>query len=173
MFFYGTEKRVIKDNFVGISVNEVLQNSITFNLKILLRNVDSDSMANSVESRQPFMDYRLIGFLNTLPSNYKIHKGWTKYLARIAFKDKLPERIVWRKDKLGWPLLSKSWISGDFGLQAWETIKKSRFLEDFVGSRIRDSDLPSIKEIPRPFFRLYNLARHYEMFFDSQNKFFV
>jgi len=31
MFFYGTEKRVIKDNFVGISVNEVLQNSITFN----------------------------------------------------------------------------------------------------------------------------------------------
>ena len=111
-------KRVIKDKFVGISVNEALQNSITFNLKILLRNVDSDSMANSIESRQPFMDYRLISFLNSIPSNYKLHNGWTKYLARIAFKGKLPNNIVWRKDKMGWPQPIRQWLNEGFGFKA-------------------------------------------------------
>jgi asparagine synthase (glutamine-hydrolysing) len=128
-------------------------------------------MANSIESRQPFMDYRLITFLNSIPSNYKLHKGWTKYLARIAFKNKLPDNVVWRKDKLGWPEPSRNWISGSFGLEAWNAIKKSRFLEDFLDCKILDDVLPSIKNIPRPFFRLYNLARHYEIFFNRQNKF--
>jgi len=164
-------KRVIKNMYVGVTVNKALYNSITFNLKNLLRNIDSNSMANSIESRQPFMDYRLMTFLNSIPSNYKLHKGWTKYLARIAFKNKLPDNVVWRKDKLGWPEPSRNWISGSFGLEAWNAIKKSRFLEDFLDCKILDDDLPSIKNIPRPFFRLYNLARHYEIFFNRQNKF--
>jgi|TARA_B100002003_G_scaffold191651_1_gene180777 hypothetical protein len=37
-------------------------------------------------------------------------------LAHIAFKDKLPENVVWRKDKLVWQQPSRSWISGSFGL---------------------------------------------------------
>ena len=163
-------KRVIKNNFVGISVNEALQNSITFNLKILLRNVDSDSMANSIESRQPFMDYRLISFLNSIPSNYKLHNGWTKYLARIAFKGKLPDNIVWRKDKLGWPQPLRHWISGNFGLQAYNNIKESKFLKELLKTDISEETLSLVIKQPRPFLRLYNLARHYEIFYNSEDK---
>jgi len=162
-------KRVIEDRFIGISVNKALHNSITFNLKIHLRNVDFCSMANSIESRQPFMDYRLISFLNSIPSNYKLRKGWTKYLARIAFNGKLPDNIVWRKDKLGWPQPRKNWFFGNYGQQAWNEIKRSRFLEDFVGMKI-DDDIRFTKGVYRPFFRLYNLLRHHEMFF-NRNEF--
>lgn len=163
--------RRVVSRFTGVSVNGALYNSINFNLKHLLRNIDSYSMASSIESRQPFMDYRLISFMNSIPYNYKLHKGWTKYLARIAFKNKLPDNIVWRKDKLGWPQPSKSWISGSFGLQAWDVIKNSHFLKDLLSSNIIDDDLPSIKQVPRPFFRLYNLARHYEIFFNNHEVF--
>jgi asparagine synthase (glutamine-hydrolysing) len=64
----------------------------------------------SIESRMPFMDHRLIEFNASIPSNFKIYKGWNKYYARIAFQDKLPSEIVWRKDKMGWPSPKEDWL---------------------------------------------------------------
>ncbi len=64
-------------------------------------------MAFGIESRSPFMDYRLVEFALSLPENYKIniHKKTkeisTKYLLRKAFKDILPKQIYNRKDKVG------------------------------------------------------------------------
>ena len=67
-------------------------------------------MAFSIESRMPYLDYRLVEFLASVPSCYKIHKGWTKYLARLAFSKRLPDEIVWRKEKMGWPAPEKQWF---------------------------------------------------------------
>jgi asparagine synthase (glutamine-hydrolysing) len=39
-------------------------------------------MANSVETRVPYLDHRLIEIMYTLPSQYKMRNGQTKYLAR-------------------------------------------------------------------------------------------
>jgi asparagine synthase (glutamine-hydrolysing) len=74
-------------------------------------------MAHSIESRMPFMDYRIFEFLSTVPSCYKIHNGWTKFLARLAFDKKLPDSIVWRKDKMGWPIPEEKWFKGN--LNSW------------------------------------------------------
>ncbi len=74
-------------------------------------------MAFSVESRMPFLDYRLAEFLASVPSSYKIHKGWTKMPARLAFDKKLPDSVVWRKDKQGWPVPEDHWFRG--GLRDW------------------------------------------------------
>ena len=46
-------------------------------------------MYYSLEARMPFMDYRLVSFNLSVPSSYKIHNGWTKYFARMAFGKKL------------------------------------------------------------------------------------
>jgi asparagine synthase (glutamine-hydrolysing) len=150
------------------TINQELHHSVVANLKDRLRKVDFYSMFSSIESRQPFMDYRLISFLNEVPSTYKMKNGWTKYLARMAFKDKLPDDIVWRKDKLGWPQPTNELLSGAFGLKACDSIKKSIFMRDVFGG-ISDKNLNLLKKYPRYFFRLYNVVSHYGIFFNKIN----
>ena len=150
------------------TINQELHHSVEANLKDRLRKVDFYSMFSSIESRQPFMDYRLISFLNEVPSTYKMKNGWTKYLARMAFKDKLPDNIVWRKDKLGWPQPTNELLSGAFGLKACDSIKKSIFMRDVFGG-ISDKNLNLLKKYPRYFFRLYNVVSHYGIFFNKIN----
>lgn len=67
----------------------------------LLRYADRNSMAFSVETRLPFLDYRLAEFAMSVPSEYKIRNGWTKNLIREGMKGIIPEDIRKRKNKLG------------------------------------------------------------------------
>jgi asparagine synthase (glutamine-hydrolysing) len=89
-------------SFTG-DVSELLADFMTYSLVHLLKVEDRNSMAHSVEARVPFMDHRLVDYLFQVPAIYKIRHGWTKWLLRLAAKDLLPEPIVWRKDKLGFP----------------------------------------------------------------------
>jgi asparagine synthase (glutamine-hydrolysing) len=157
-----------KNKITYRSINQELHHDTLVNLKDRLRKVDFYSMFSSIESRQPFMDYRLISFLNGIPSTYKMKNGWTKYLARMAFKGKLPDDIVWRKDKLGWPQPTKELLSGEFGSIACNSINKSVFLREEFGG-ISDKNLNLLKKYPRYFFRLYNMVRHYEVFFNKRH----
>jgi len=94
--------------------------------------------------------------------------GWTKYLARMAFKDKLPDDIVWRKDKMGWPQPIKHWLAGEFGLQSSKAIRQCGYLQEVLGE-IPDESIELLKRtFPRLYFRLYNLSRFHEIFFVSQ-----
>ena len=49
-------------------------------------------------------------FLFTLPSHYKIHNGWTKYILRKSAEDILPKEITWRVDKIGYEPPQKKWM---------------------------------------------------------------
>jgi asparagine synthase (glutamine-hydrolysing) len=97
------------------NLNEVLHNDFKTGLVNLFNNADRSSMAHSVESRMPFVDHRLVEFLADVPACYKIHKGWSKYLARKAFAGKLPDQICWRDDKMGWPIPEDVWFKGLLG----------------------------------------------------------
>ncbi len=55
---------------------------------------DRVAMANSVEIRMPFLDYRLIEFLATVPSRWKILGLSEKYLLKKVFADALPDEIL-------------------------------------------------------------------------------
>ena len=60
---------------------------------------DKTSMANSLEARVPFLDYRLVEFIESLPPKLKLN-GWTgKYLHKQAVRKWLPREIVFRKKK--------------------------------------------------------------------------
>jgi len=88
-----------------------LATDVSTELAVLLRYEDRNSMAFSVEARVPFLDYRLVEFAFSLPSAYKIHDGWTKWILREAMKCVLPEDIRWRQDKLGFPTPQQHWLS--------------------------------------------------------------
>lgn len=78
----------------------------------LLHYEDRSSMAHSIESRVPFLDYRLVELGVNLPTNYLSFKGISRPLYRKALKPFLPEEIVNRKDKLGFPVPFAGWTRG-------------------------------------------------------------
>lgn len=91
-------------------INNLSYHFITnFTIPTLLHYEDRSSMAHSIESRVPFLDYRLVELgLNLKPSQLT-HKGVSRPLFRKAVQPYLPEQIVNRKDKLGFPVPFAQW----------------------------------------------------------------
>jgi asparagine synthase (glutamine-hydrolysing) len=79
-------------------------------LQELLRYADRNSMAHSREVRLPFLDHELVQFIFSLPSHFKINKGWTKWILRRAMVNQLPNPIVWRKNKIGFEPPQIKWL---------------------------------------------------------------
>ncbi|HBQ25247.1 MAG TPA: asparagine synthase (glutamine-hydrolyzing) [Syntrophomonas sp.] len=145
-------------------LNQTSVDDIQNNLVNLLHYSDAASMAYSIESRMPFMDYRLVEFLARVPAAYKIHNGWTKYLARQSFANKLSQDIVWRRDKMGWPSPEDKWFRGN--LKEWfcTTIEGSAFLQS-IGEGQDISKRIGSRESITTLIRLLNLSVWYDVFF--------
>lgn len=75
----------------------------------ILVKVDRMSMANSLEVRAPILDYQLMEFSATVPSSLKFNQGEKKYLLKEAFKDDLPDDILYRK-KMGFSVPLAQWL---------------------------------------------------------------
>tara|TARA_B100001964_G_scaffold17209_1_gene17701 strand:- start:125 stop:541 length:417 start_codon:yes stop_codon:yes gene_type:complete len=131
--------------------------------------VDSFSMAYSVEARQPFLDHRLVSFLNGIPAIYKMRMSWSKYLTRKTFDGLLPDSIVWRKDKMGFPSPLKVWLKSGIKRDMVEAIHNNYILNEIiVKNELKSSE---IVDMDMKFgIRLYNLARTLDMFFGSSIK---
>ncbi len=92
-------------------LNDILHfSTMHFGLQELLRYADRNSMAHSREVRLPFLNHDLVEFVFSLPSKYKINKGFTKWILRESVKDKLPNDIVWRKGKIGYEPPQAEWL---------------------------------------------------------------
>jgi len=87
-----------------------LSNVWNISLPSLLRYEDRNSSAFSVEARVPFLDYRLVEFVFSIPIDKLIHKGWTKHVLRESLKGKIPEDIRMRKGKLAFSVPQKQWL---------------------------------------------------------------
>lgn len=74
-----------------------------FQLPYYLISDDRTAMASSIETRHPFLDYRLVEFGYSLPNNLLIKEGWQKWLVRESIEE-LPKDIRWRRDKKGFTI---------------------------------------------------------------------
>jgi len=68
-----------------------------------VRTNDRVRMGIPIEGRSPFLDYRVVELGLTLPVSYLIRHGWHKWVLRKAFQDLLPQEVLWRKQKGGFP----------------------------------------------------------------------
>lgn len=80
------------------------------NLESLLRYEDRNSMAHSIETRLPFLDFRIVNFVMSLSSSLKIRDGYTKYILRNSMINKLPDKIRMRQNKMGFTAPMNSFI---------------------------------------------------------------
>ena len=68
-------------------------------------------MAVSLESRVPLLDTRIVDLVNSMPPQIKFPGGRTKHVLRKAVASRVPETILNRKDKMGFPVPLKEWMA--------------------------------------------------------------
>ena len=91
-------------------LNSALINHFEYKLEHLLKWEDRNSMWFSLESRVPFLDHRLVEYLFTLPSYYKIRNGETKHILKKVYKNIIPPKILNRNDKIGFSTPESKWL---------------------------------------------------------------
>jgi asparagine synthase (glutamine-hydrolysing) len=95
-------------------------------LQDLLRYADRNSMAHNREIRLPFLSKDLVEFCFSLPDDYKLKMGWTKFIMRKTFDKNLPSNVCWRKEKVGFETPQESWLN-KFETHNWSEIMLKEF----------------------------------------------
>ncbi|GAC1319364.1 MAG: asparagine synthase (glutamine-hydrolyzing) [Chloroflexota bacterium] len=111
--------RVFDDWLTNVLYHELVRTR----LPALLRYEDRLSMAFSIESRVPFLDHRLVELAFALPDSAKRAHGWSKYGLRRALEGRLPDSVVWRKDKKGFPTPVGVWLKDRRGAGALDLLR--------------------------------------------------
>ncbi|CAN5530766.1 asparagine synthase (glutamine-hydrolyzing) [soil metagenome] len=108
-------------------------------LPAILQQFDRCSMASGVECRMPFMDYRVVEFIFSLPPESKVGSGYTKRVLREAMKNILPESTRLNKHKIGFNAPVVDWFKGELREFMSDTINSQSFAlsQYFDGIQIR------------------------------------
>jgi asparagine synthase (glutamine-hydrolysing) len=77
----------------------------------ILVKVDRAAMAVSLETRAPYLDYRLFEFAWSLPDQWKIHEGQSKWLLRQILYRYIPKSLV-ERPKAGFGIPIGVWLCG-------------------------------------------------------------
>jgi asparagine synthase (glutamine-hydrolysing) len=101
-----------------------------FGLHSLLKYEDRNSMAFSIESRVPFLDYKVVEYALSLKTRLKIKNGVRKFILRESFKKILPKAIYLRYDKLGFPTPQERW-----------TIENHKIVDEMLKEAIYDLNI--------------------------------
>ncbi|MEM7256719.1 MAG: asparagine synthase-related protein, partial [Pseudomonadota bacterium] len=83
----------------------------------ILVKVDRMSMANSLETRAPLLDYRVVEFAATIPSHMKIENKQGKSVLKTALEGFLTDETLYRK-KMGFSVPLASWLRSEISAVA-------------------------------------------------------
>jgi asparagine synthase (glutamine-hydrolysing) len=123
------------------SLNEELRMSLERTpLPLYLRVEDRNAMAHGIETRVPFLDHRLVTLAFRLGSEWKLNGVYSKWLLRLAMRNRIPEVVRLRVPKFGFPT----------GMDRWFRAELYEPLRDTIASRaIRESGLWNLPQIER------------------------
>lgn len=159
---------------IGLSsANSVREKSLEdiefFSFPALLRYEDRNSMAHSIESRVPFMDYRVVQFAYSSSSAFKIRKGFTKAMLREALKGVLPEVIRTRISKLGFATPQSDWMEAELNQHFKQYFAKMNnpYLDNRFIAKDFDS-YPKSKLHSWDFSRFYIFDKWYQAHFSQE-----
>jgi asparagine synthase (glutamine-hydrolysing) len=90
---------------------ELLSQAFRTSLPNLCRYADRDSMAHSVEVRMPFLDSRIAELAFSLPTSLVFCDGVTKRALRDSLRGLVPDRILDRREKVGYETPEEVWFN--------------------------------------------------------------
>ncbi|MEI7595926.1 MAG: asparagine synthase (glutamine-hydrolyzing) [Bacteroidota bacterium] len=122
------DRQLYIENIDKRDFNSVLSTDIKLVLSgDMLVKVDRMSMANSLEVRNPFLDYRLIDFAFELPASYKNDGITSKKILKDAFREELPIEIF-NRGKHGFEVPLLKWMRNEL----WSLINDDLLNEKFI-----------------------------------------
>ena len=122
------EKQLLLSSLNNGDYNEILLTDMNLVLlSDMLVKVDLMSMANSLEVRSPFLDYKVVDFAFSLPSSYKIDHRMKKKIVQDAFRPLLPEAL-YNRPKHGFEIPLLGW----FRHELWGLINDNLLETGFI-----------------------------------------
>ncbi len=123
---YKSFNHVVKNLWNEQSYDDGILKSSIVDLKTFLPNNlltygDAMSMANSFEVRFPLIDHKVIEFMTSIDTKYRIKDASTKYLMKKILEGRIPESII-NKPKLGLNPPMGIWLKKDL----------KRFIDDYL-----------------------------------------
>lgn len=112
----------------------------------MLVKVDRMSMANSLEVRSPFLDYRLIDYAFQLPADFKNNGKVSKIILKDTFRDILPEEI-YHRGKHGFEVPLLKWLRTDL----WPLLDQDLLKDVFIKEQ-NIFDLRKIQDLKKQLF---------------------
>ncbi|SCI25600.1 asparagine synthase (glutamine-hydrolyzing) [Romboutsia sp. 1001713B170207_170306_H8] len=136
----------------------------------ILQKADKMSMASSIELRVPFLDKEVLDVASNIKLDQKINSGNTKILLREAFKDIIPDNIVYKK-KLGFPTPIRVWLKSELGNIVKETITNAN-IDDTIDKPYVDKllyeHIKDIKDNSRKIWTIFSYCLWYELFIEKK-----
>lgn len=131
--------RILKENNKFDLINRASRYDLKNYLVSLLHRQDRASMAFGIENRVPFLDYRLVEYVSTLPSKYKLKGPIAKYILKNICNKYYPKKFVYRP-KMGFAMPVAEWLRTNEGSKMLDTLldKKSTSRGIFEQDYIKD-----------------------------------
>ncbi len=149
-------------------VNQMTYFDLKGSLPSLLHVEDRVSMAVSIESRVPLLDHRIIEFMAKIPPNIKFAGGRMKHLFKESIKNTVPEPILNRKDKMGFPTPIAHWAKGVAKDFVYDTLLSGRARQrGFFNAAEVENALRNETEFGRAVWGLLCLELWHQSYIDS------
>lgn len=116
----------IEKLFQEVQEDDILNKILHTDQSILLEGdmlpkIDFASMQNSLEVRSPFLDFRIIELVNSMPGNFKLRNGKKKAILLEVCSDLLPKKILIRR-KQGFNIPIGEWFRNEYKDMFWDII---------------------------------------------------
>lgn len=170
-----TSSQYIHELGLSLGVDDPLLRIIHVELKnrlpeLLLMRVDKMSMANSIETRVPFLDEDVVAFALTIPSRLKFKLGQPKYILKQAARGIIPDSIIDRK-KWGFCGSATNMLSNRLAEYARPRILDSPLIAERFNRNAIEGIFVSYREQKRfnsfKIWNLLNLVLWYERCFTA------
>lgn len=167
LYLEGSTPDSLLDNIAALDISGYLP-------EYQLAYMDRMSMAHSLEVRAPLCDYKLIEYVTSLPTSFRLKGTRSKHILKEVAKQWLPHNIVERK-KVGFDSPIGQWFKTDlrFFMEAFlskEQIVKSRLLNPDGVKTIITEHLSGKKDYSLQLWSIIALEAWYRIYIEGQTK---
>jgi len=139
----------------------------------ILLKADKMAMANSLELRVPILDKEVFALASTIPSEYKLSHGTTKYILRKAASSRIPEEW-YKRPKKGFPVPIIKWFREEKYYNLAKEIFNADFASEFFNvkqlNKMLDEHYSGKKNHCRKIWTVYVFLVWYKTFFVDFDK---